>query len=665
MATDNHQNNNEAENEQATAARQGPALRNLRHERPISMPLGMQQMNTLEGMFATAKWPPIAGVIQERPTTASPVRSFISRKTGQVDLAGFNFALASPEDLRRALHQALSDLTAVKEESDLMQKRLIQSNATNKMAINGDPSVGNHAHSPTSPHLSHELSETLRRVGDLKLMLNQSDTELDKTRAELDRVKHERNNTVERLTADMQTLTDTLQDMTEELTKCREDLRESQNETDKVREWSEGFWAERDRLIDEIEQLRTEHPELKEILSRLGANESGSQLVDEEEEEELDEDLQAVLGVRTREEVALEQVGQEIQTLEEKLSRPSSSLTSPIRIDLERQLSEARQEQEQLQLATNNSKPLFALSPRHQRTMSDIDSFITELETDLSSSQQEIVFLKRQLSGETGRRELELVIADTQKQLEERNAQLLVVQHELKELQDKVAINTTSNVPTGPSTATTAATATATTAKDKLPLNTEKPRSIISPSDSAIMVTRDQYDDLDERRAELDIRCTELEIAVVGLEEERNRWNRERSEIEEELHELEKQRGNWSEERERLKAEIADKEAAHNEMDKNRETLEREIKILREEKVLLEERISAASNIDLDKADDTVLELDPEWRLRIQILYEEKINAEQQAQQAQETRLEAEKTVEQVQAQMKKLENEKRMLVED
>ncbi|KAI8057843.1 hypothetical protein BDF22DRAFT_739239 [Syncephalis plumigaleata] len=593
MATSASQNGNGIQTAEGSsnAARELPAIRNIRRERPSSTPLSAQQSNTLENMLATANGPPTSAV------ASPPVRSFISAETGQVDLAGFNFALASSEDLQRALHQALSDLTAVKEESAMLQ------------------------------NLPHELTDTLRRVGDLKRMLNQSDTALAETRAELMRVKQERNTTIDRLTSDMQTLTGTLGHLTDELAKCREDLRESQNETDKVREWSEGFWAERDRLIDELEQLRAEHPELKDVLGRLCV---GS---------------------------ALEQVGQEIQSLEERLSRPGSSLASPIRVDLERQLSEARQEQEQLKAAaaatatttattSNNAHTLIALSPRHQRTMSDIDSFITELETDLSSSQQEIQFLKRQLSSDNTRREFETAILELNERLEQRDKALDALKNELKETQDELARCKSSMK--GDTATAGATTDTPATNKPSVPIG--------DPSDSALWVAREQYDDMEERRAELDLRCTELEIAVIGLEEERNDGI--------ELKELEKQRSNWTTEREELKAQINAKESTLNEMSKNRETLEREITVLREEKKALEDRIAAASSIDMDKADDTVLELDPEWRLRIQLLHGEKVNAEQQMQQAQEACQQAEKTVESVQAQMKKLESEKRMLVE-
>jgi nucleoprotein TPR len=571
MATNNTQNSNGIQRVEgfSNASRELPAIRNIQRERPISTPLSAQQSNTLENMFATAKWPSTAAAVHERPATTSlPMRSFISAETGQVDLAGFNFALASPEDLQRALHQVLSDLTAVKEENAMLQRRLVQvDNQTMPTAID------NNSNELPPSQLSHELTDTLRRVGDLKRMLNQSDTALAETRAELMRVKQERNATIDQLTSDMQTLTETLQNVTAELAKCRENLRESQNETDKVREWSEGFWAERDRLIDEIEQLRIEHPELKDVLARLGVGEFESQLVDENEDAEMDEELRAVIGIRTREEVALEQVDQEIQSLEEKLNQPASSLASPVRIDLERQLSEARQEQEQLKMAAaatnNNAKSLFALSPRHQRTMSEIDSFITELETDLSSSQQEIQFLKRQLNSDNGRRKFEEAILELNDRLEQRDKELDTVKNELKKAHDKLALHKLSMG----GDAATAGTATDTPVIDK-PM-----APVGEPSDSALWVARDQYDDMEERRAELDLRCTELEIAVIGLEEERKRWERERGEMEEEIKKLETQRNNWTTEREELKAEINAKESAQNVMNKNKETLEREITV--------------------------------------------------------------------------------------
>ncbi|RKP08959.1 hypothetical protein THASP1DRAFT_23147 [Thamnocephalis sphaerospora] len=679
-------------------------LRNLRRERTVSMPPVSRngENGPLENIFAMGKWPPSPGGTLDRPATASPLaRSFISEETGQVDMGGFNPAFASSDDLSRALHQALSDLAAITEERDMWRRRLMTRADTlgggAALAVDVDEGQGqgqgDSSGGKASPQLTRELSETVRKVAELKRMLSGSDNSASEARLELQRVKQEHQMVVDRLKADVETLTESLSDVTEDLSKCREELRESREETENVRAWLEASWADRERLEEELAQLHEAYPDL--VAQQVTQNGDG-----EDDEEELDEEVRALIGLRSKEEVEkerianLEQATARIIELERHLNNPLAPLDARRRTALENALAEARDAHQKF------CKPLFDLSSpakhlssrrrsahldatdagdgsspfltpkrpesqpppsqqhvpssaygaRHQRTMSEIEFFITELEADLTTSQQENSMLKTQLENAPELAALKEQIAELTKQLKERDDALIQTHGDLKKAEAQL-----NEVQAAAAAATATASATASTAKPAGGASGRAgPRS---PNDSETLIPRDEYDELEERRAELDVRCTELEIAVVGLEEERNRWARERSELEEELNDFAQQRTNWSEERERMNAKLAEMEEKSGELDKSKEDMEREIKVLREEKEQLEARIAAATNIDLEKADDSVLELDPEWRMRIQLLNEERNKAVQ-------TKQVAETEVQRVHQAMKKLESEKRMLVE-
>jgi chromosome segregation ATPase len=546
-------------------------------------------IDSLDEIFGKGKLPNTKKAAQQRAATTSP--SFICRETGRIDFKKFKPKYASPQDLRLALQQALDDIDALKEKNNALRQQI--GSDANQLQVPGmarDPSMG--ARSDIGPIREEEeedvsidassrqqraLAQKSRNIKPSKTALQKKQSTPAETNKEIDRLKQQ------------------VDQLTSELERCRKELQQSRAETQNVRAWLEASWADRERLEDEIAQLQEAYPDLVTpfLQQSLKAYEAEASV----DEDQLPDEIKALIGLRSRTELEAERQAQikeakeRIAELEKQLNEPTEPLSEDRRAELEGELFEARltlqkhhrplfveramadspsksshsrTDTKQSQNATTlGQSPAFIspkrlgsltaqqqLSPgtRHQRTMSDIEFFIAELEADLTMSQHENSMLKTQLEANGRNDAMVAKVAMLEQQLKER-------EEELAQIKASMQLETKTDKTT--------------TGKDQAR----------SPNDGAAMVPREEYDDLEERRAELDVRCTELEIAVVGLEEERNRWNRERAELEEELNTLTKQRESWDEEREKLKIRIAELEEAVQEHEKQLEDSKREIKV--------------------------------------------------------------------------------------